>query len=283
MSLMTRLRSLGRVALLLLTTMLAGCIESAFYHPDHVLYSTPAELGLEFETVVFTGNDGTRLSGWFLPATGYKNPRNAKGTVIHFHGNAQNMSAHWQFVAWLPRRGFNVFVFDYRGYGASQGSPEPKGVFEDSDSALNYVRSRKDVDPERLLVFGQSLGGTNAIDVVGKGNRAGVKAIAIEATFFSYSSIASDKFPGAGSFLDDAYSADKYIGNLAPIPLLLIHGTSDAVIPYAHSVRLLDKANEPKKLITVEGGGHIEALTPRFGTKYQDAVLDFFDGALSDK
>jgi uncharacterized protein len=281
MSLMTRLRSLGRYTLLLLPTMLAGCIESAFYHPDRILYSTPAGLGLDFETVFFASDDGTKLSGWFIPATGYKNPRNAKGTVVHFHGNAQNMSAHWQFVAWLPQRGFNVFVFDYRGYGASEGKPAPKGVFEDSNSALNYVRSRKDVDPERLLILGQSLGGTNAIAVVGKGNRAGVKAMAIEATFSSYSSIASDKFPGAGSLLDDAYSAEKYIDKLAPIPLLLIHGTSDAVIPYAHTLRLMDKAGEPKKLITVEGGGHIEALTLRFGTRYQEAVLDFFDAALS--
>jgi uncharacterized protein len=283
MSLMTRLRSFGHYLVLLVPTMLAGCVESAFYHPDRILYGTPAGLGLEFEKVVFTSDDGTRLSGWFIPATGYKNPRNAKGTVIHFHGNAQNMSAHWQFVAWLPQRGFNVFVFDYRGYGASDGRPEPKGVFEDANSALNYVRSRKDVDPERLLVFGQSLGGTNAIAVVGKGNRAGVKAMAIEATFYSYSSIASDKFSGAGSLVGDTYSAENYIGSLAPIPLLLIHGTADAVIPYAHAVRLLDKAKEPKKLITVEGGGHIEALTPRFGARYQDALLDFFDASLSGK
>jgi len=281
MGLMTHLRLRGLVLMLLLPMLLTGCVESAFYHPDRVLYSTPAGLGLPFESVVFTSDDGTKLSGWFIPATGYKNPRNAKGTVIHFHGNAQNMSAHWQFVAWLPPRGFNVFVFDYRGYGASQGSPEPKGVFEDADSALNYLRSRKDIDPQRLLVFGQSLGGTNAIAVVGKGNRAGVKAIAIEATFYSYSSIASDTFPGAGVLVDDSYSAGKYVDKLAPMPLLLIHGTSDGVIPYAHSVRLLDKAQEPKKLITVEGGGHIEAFTPRFGARYQEALLDFFDASLS--
>jgi fermentation-respiration switch protein FrsA (DUF1100 family) len=214
---------------------------------------------------------------------GYENPKNAKGTVVHFHGNAQNMSAHWQFMAWLPQRGFNVFVFDYRGYGASQGSPEPKGVFEDSNSALNYVRSRKDVDPERLFVFGQSLGGTNAIAAVGSGNRSGVKAIAIEATFYSYSAIASDKIYGTGSLVDDTYSADRYIGDLTPIPLLLLHGTADPVIPYGHSTRLFEKAREPKAMITIEGGGHTEALTPRFGVKYQEALLDFFDASLADK
>lgn len=269
------------LATALLSMSLAGCVSSPFYHPDSVLYGTPASVGLKFEEVVFSSSDGTRLTGWFIPATGYQSPKNAKATVIHFHGNAQNMSAHWQFVDWLPRRGFNVFVFDYRGYGASQGSPEPKGVFEDANAALNYVRSRKDLDPERLVVLGQSLGGTNAIAVVGSGNRSGVKAIAIEATFYSYSSIASDKVFGAGVLVGDAYSAERYVGGLAPIPLLLLHGTLDRVVPYAHSQRLFDKAREPKAMITVEGGGHIEALSSRFGSKYQEALLDFFAAALS--
>ena len=260
---------------------LTACISSPFYYPDRVLYSTPAKAGLQFEKVSFASADATPLTGWFIPAAGYPSPKDAKGTVVHFHGNAQNMSAHWQFVGWLAQRGFNVFVFDYRGYGESAGSPEPKGVFEDSNAALNYVRKRADVDPTRLLVLGQSLGGTNAIAVVGAGNRAGVKAIVVEATFSSYSAIASDKIPGAGLLVDNTYSADRYIANLAPIPLLLLHGTADTVIPYAHAPRLLDKAREPKALLTVDGGGHIEAFTPRFGSKYQDAMVDFFGAALS--
>jgi uncharacterized protein len=274
---------LGRGPALAFCVLLAGCISSPFYYPDSVAYGTPAGIGIKFENVTFASKDGTRLAGWFMPAVGYQDPKAAKGTVVHFHGNAQNMSAHWQFVAWLPQRGFNVFVFDYRGYGASQGSPEPKGVFEDSNAALDHVRSRKDVDPDRLLVLGQSLGGTNAIAAVGTGNRAGVKAIAIEATFYSYSSIANDKISGAGMLVDDTFSAERSIEKLAPIPLLLLHGTSDAVIPHAHSVKLFGKAREPKTMITVEGGGHIEALTPRFGTRYQDAVLGFFEASLAKK
>ena len=260
---------------------LAGCAQSLFYHPDRVLYDTPARAGLKYEPVAFASADGTRLVGWFIPAAGYASPRNAKGTVVHFHGNAQNMSAHWRYVEWLPRRGFNLFVFDYRGYGASAGSPEPKGVFEDSASALDHVRQRPDVDPARLLVFGQSLGGANAIAVVGSGNRAGVKAIAIEATFYSYSSIASDKVSGAGVLMDDTYSPERYIADLSPTALLLLHGTADAVIPHSHSEKLLAQAKAPKQLVTVDGGGHTEALTPRFGVKYQDLLIEFFDAALA--
>jgi fermentation-respiration switch protein FrsA (DUF1100 family) len=260
---------------------LAGCAQGLFYHPDRVLYDTPARAGLKYEQVTFASADGTRLVGWFIPAAGYASPRNAKATLIQFHGNAQNMSAHWRYVEWLPRRGFNLFVFDYRGYGASAGSPEPKGVFEDSASALDYVRQRPDVDPARLLVFGQSLGGANAIAVVGSGNRAGVRAVAIEATFYSYSSIASDKLSGAGALMDDTYSAERYVAELSPTPLLLLHGTADAVIPHSHSEKLLAKAQAPKRLVTVDGGGHTEALTPRFGAKYQDLLIEFFDAALA--
>jgi len=269
-----------RLAVAGLTVFLAGCLQSVFYQPDHLLYDTPARAGLKFDQVVFPSRDGTRLVGWFIPAAGYGNPRNAKGTVVHFHGNAQNLSAHCQFVEWLPRRGYNVFVFDYRGYGASEGSPEPRGVYEDSMSALDYVRSRPDVDPDRLVVLGQSLGGANAIAVVGSGNRAGVKAIAIEATFYSYSSIASEKVSGTGGFMDDTYSPERFIAALAPTPFLLIHGTADTVVPYAHSKRLFEKAGEPKRLVTVEGGGHCVAFAPENLGRYADLLVDFFDAAL---
>jgi fermentation-respiration switch protein FrsA (DUF1100 family) len=260
--------------------LLAGCIQSLFYQPDRILYETPVQAGLRFEPVSFRSSDGTRLAGWMLPSAIHRDPKNAKGTVVHFHGNAQNMSAHWRLVEWLPRRGFNVFAFDYRGYGASDGSPEPKGVFEDSSSALDYVRSRPDVDPERLLVLGQSLGGANAIAVVGSGNRKGVRAIVIEAAFSSYSSIASDKVSGAGALMDDSFSPDRFVANLSPMPLLLIHGTSDGVIPFHHASKLMASAREPKRLIAIDGGGHIEAFSGRFGLKYMDIVTAFFDDVL---
>ncbi len=270
-----------KFALCAVPFMLAGCVQSMFYYPDSVRYETPDVLGLRYEPVQFNSADGTRLSGWFLPAADRKNPREVKGTVVHFHGNAQNMSTHWRFVAWLPKQGYNVFVFDYRGYGESAGKPEPKGVFEDSNAALNYVRSRSDVDPERLFVFGQSLGGTNAIAVVGSGNRAGVKAVAIESTFYSYSAIANDKLSGAGLLVSDTYASSKFVAAISPIPLLLIHGTADHVIPSTHSQRLLADAREPKRLIEVPGAGHLEPMTAlRFGHTYRQALTDFFEASM---
>lgn len=273
--------SFRNLGLLLLPLLLSGCLESAFYYPDNVVYSTPKDAGLPYEPVSFQSKDGTRLSGWFIPAVGYADTRKAKGTVIHFHGNAQNMTAHWSFVQWLPERGYNVFVFDYRGYGASEGKPDPEGVFEDSNSALNYVRTRPDVNPDRLLLLGQSLGGASAIDVLGSGNRQGVKAIVVESTFFSFSAIANDKISSAGSLVADVYSPERYVDKLSPTPFLLIHGTADSVIPYRHALRLIEKAHEPKQLVTIKGGSHIEAFTPRFGTRYMDIVSRFFDEALA--
>jgi fermentation-respiration switch protein FrsA (DUF1100 family) len=260
--------------------LLPGCAQNMFYYPDAVAYGSPASAGLAHEEVRFVSMDGTRLSGWLIAAQGVPDKRAAKGTVIHFHGNAQNMSAHWEYAGWLARRGFNVFVFDYRGYGLSEGSPGPRGVYEDSVAAIRYVRSRADLDPGRLLVFGQSLGGTQAIAAVGSGEREGVRAVAIEATFLSYSSIASEKVTGAGLLMNDQYSAERYIGALAPLPLLLIHGTADEVIPASHSERLYALAREPKALVTVPGGGHIESMGPRFGDAYRDRLVAFFEAAV---
>ncbi len=274
----------SRAAVLVGSALLTlGCVQKLFYQPDNIVYDSPAKIGLKYEQVTLTSHDGTRLAGWFVPASGVADPRQAKGTVIYFHGNAQNISAHWGFVNWLPQQGFNVFLFDYRGYGNSEGTPSPKGVFEDSDSALNYLRARKDIDPEKLLVFGQSLGGANAIAVVGAGNRAGVKAIAIEAAFYSYSSIANDKFSGAGYFMDDTYSPANYIAKLTPMPFLLLHGTADGVVPYTHAQALYNKAQNPKRLVTVLGGGHIAALTPWAGSTYRSVLTQFFDTALANK
>lgn len=111
------------------------------------------------ESVEFTAKDGTRLHGWFIPsATGPA--EKAIATIIHAHGNAGNMSAHLLLVSWLPERNFNVFMFDYRGFGKSKGTPSQAGLLDDTQSAINVVRHRSDVNPQRLvLVSGRVLAG----------------------------------------------------------------------------------------------------------------------------
>ncbi len=258
----------------------SGCANKAFYYPTQTVYGTPDQAGISYEAVSFESADGTKLAGWFMRAKDVADSHRAKGTVIHFHGNAENMTSHWQFVGWLTSRGFNVFVFDYRGYGASEGTPSQAGCFEDSNAAIDYVRSRPDVDPTRLLVFGQSLGGNNAIAAVGAGNRVGIRALAEESTFSSYPSIANDKITSAGLLISDRYSAKNHIAAISPIPLLIIHGTADEVVPYSHATRLFSAAKEPKQLITVEGGDHIGAMMHKEGL-YRDVLTKFFEDALA--
>lgn len=256
-----------------------------FYYPDRTVYDSPASHGLRFEEVTFTSRDGTKLSGWFIPAVGV-----AKGTVIHFHGNAENMTSHFGFVSWLPAAGFNLFLFDYRGYGKSAGRPGKRGVYEDSLAALAYVRSLQDIDTNRLLLLGQSLGGTQAILTAANSDRHGILAVVSDSTFASYRTIVRDTvgrmpliawagIPLSRLLVNDNLSAAEAVASISPVPLLLIHGTRDEVIPYSHAEQLLARAGQPKTLWRIEGGEHTDALIPA-SSPYRSRLVAFFEAAL---
>jgi fermentation-respiration switch protein FrsA (DUF1100 family) len=275
-----------RIATILFPLFLAGCVNGYFFHPTRVTYQTPRELGLPYEHVEFESLDGTRLAGWFVPARG-----RPLGTVIHFHGNAQNMSAHFSFVSWLPEEGFNVFVFDYRGYGQSEGAPDRDGVYEDSVAALRYVASRGDVDGDRLIVLGQSLGGANAMAALARDDAPEVRAVVLDSVFYSYRSIVRDKialipvlgllrWPLSHLVVGNAHSPSRSVKKLPAVPVLFIHGTGDAVVPYHHSVELYEKAHEPKAFWTVEGGRHADAFV-RPNEPYRKALVAFLTSAVA--
>ncbi len=248
-----------------------------FYYPDDKIYG-PAPWSAE--SVEFTAKDGTRLQGWFIPSsTGPAD--NAIATIIHAHGNAGNMSAHWTLVSWLPERNFNVFMFDYRGFGKSKGTPSQAGLLDDTQSAINVVRHRSDVNPQRLVLFGQSIGGANILAVIGQGDREGIRAVILDSTFASYATIANQMIPGSGYLLDESYSGENYIASVSPIPLLLIHGKADHVIPWQHSEKLYSLAKEPKRLILIPDGEHIDAFSDRHGDVYREQMVDFILSALN--
>ncbi len=257
-----------------------------FYYPTRQVYDTPGTHNLKYEEVEFTSQDGTQLSGWFVPAEG-----RPKGTVVHFHGNAQNMTAHFAFVSWLPREGFNVFVFDYRGYGKSGGSPSRDGLYADGIAALDYVLNRKDVFPTQVVVLGQSLGGAIAIAVMGDGYARRVKAIAIDSSFYSYRLIVRDKmkqipvlswfrWPLSFVVVSNARSPGPVIDRISPTPLLVIHGTADQVIPYRQGEKLFSEAKDPKTFISVPGGQHTDALL-RDDPTYRKQLVEFYCRALN--
>ena len=245
-----------------------GSMDWVFYHPDSKVYGTPARDGLEYEEVRFPSADGTMLSGWFVPSA-----TPATGTVVHFHGNAQNMTSHYSFVSWVPQNGFNLFMFDYRGYGASEGKPGREGVYQDSLAAIKYAQGRDDVDASKIIVFGQSLGGANAIAVVGGARLKGIVGVAVDSAFSSYKEVGKDHVAGslkplAGSLLTDGHSPLDVVGRISPTPLVIMHGTDDRVVPYYHGRRLYEKAKDPKELWTVKNGRHTEALI-----RYREAMV----------
>jgi fermentation-respiration switch protein FrsA (DUF1100 family) len=251
--------------------------QNLFYYPERGTSKyTPKDFGLSYENVTFSSLDGTKLHGWFIHSYG-----KAKGTVVHVHGNAGKLENHLSSVYWLAKEDYNILTFDYRGYGLSDDKkPTPKALMEDTKSAIAYVKSRADVDPNKILSLAQSIGGNNAIAAVGSGQRSGVRAIVVDSTFFSYKTIANDKFFAGGLFVSDEYSASRFVKNIAPIPTLFIHGTGDEIISYEHSEKLYELASHPKKLIIVPHARHISILQNKI---YQNEVLRFFDESLKTK
>jgi fermentation-respiration switch protein FrsA (DUF1100 family) len=251
--------------LLLCSASLAGC-SSVFFQPMRGHVITPERIGLAYQDVYFNAADGVRLHGWFIPAQGA-----ATGTVFFLHGNAENISTHIGSVYWLPKQGFNVFLPDYRGYGLSQGTPTLDGVMSDIAAAFDTLLARLDVDPQRIVVFGQSLGGSLAISYVAQSpHRAHIRALAVESAFSDFHGIAREKLASfwltwpfqwlPALMLDNGHSPLRAVDKVAPIPLLVIHGELDLIIPAQHGRDLYGRARDPKELWIVPDAGHIEAL-----------------------
>ena len=270
----------------------SGCFNSSFYKPNQTLYETPDQYNLTYEEVFFKSKDGTMLYGWFVPAVG-----EAVGTVIHFNGNFGNLTYYFKQIHWLPLQNFNVFTFDYRGYGRSKGTPSRRGIYKDSVAAIEYILSKPDIDHDNVFVFGQSLGGVNAVVALVKNEFPKIRAIALEGTFFSYRQEAQDMMTSTVrkrignlpclSFqtwllslpsVTNLYSSGEFIDQVSPIPLLLIHCTQDFYVPYHHSELLYEKAKEPKKLWIIEGCKHLQLFTDKqLKHKYRQRLVQFFN------
>ena len=267
----------------LLSLGLLGC-SSVFFLPYRGHVQTPEHLGLKYEDVYFNAGDGTRLHGWFLSAQG-----RALGTILFLHGNAENISTHIMAVRWLPARDFNVFLLDYRGYGASEGKPTFAGVQDDVESALKMLIARPGVDARRIVVFGQSLGGAIAVyRVAHTAYRENIRALVVESAFASYRDIAREKlaafwltwpfqYPLSWT-VSDEYSPARNVARISPIPLLIIHGDQDQIVPLQNGQRLYELAREPKQLWIVQGGNHIQAFQSQ---SYRDRFVAWLTQALS--
>jgi uncharacterized protein len=263
--------------------ILNGCTH-LFFFPSRALVVSPEQLGLEFEDVYFRSADGTRLHGWFFPAR----TQPVKGTVVQFHGNAENLSTHFRSLIWVIEHGYHLFTFDYRGYGRSEGQVSVEGALDDARAAIAQARVLP--TPEagtRLILYGQSLGGTLLLYVAGTmEDRAGMAVVIADSSFSSYQAIAREKLadhwltfilqPLAYVLISDRYAPEHVLAKISPVPLLVIHGDRDQIVPVHYGQRIYDRANAPKWFWKLEGVGHIQAMAPGYG-QHRQALLDFLD------
>lgn len=279
--LLNALRTLAGLTAALALLLQTGC-SSVFFYPDQVTYITPDRLDLEYEDVYLDTPDGETLHGWWLPAQG-----EPKGTVYFLHGNAQNISSHIMNVAWLPERHYNVFLIDYRGYGRSTGSPDIEGTLHDAETGLRWLIEQPDAQNRPLFLLGQSLGGALgtalASEWVKRGEQPPLDGVILDGTFSGFRAIAREKL---GDFwltwpfqvplswtITDEYEATEMIGDIKPVPVMVIHSERDGIIPFHHGERLFEAAEQPKEFLRTDTGHGSTFVIPG----YQAAVLGFMD------
>jgi uncharacterized protein len=216
------------------------------YEPVREIPYTPAELGLDFEEVYFRTGDRLRLHGWFVPA------QNSEFTVLYCHGNGGNMMYFLETVNFLNKLGLNCFIFDYRGYGSSQGQPTENGTYLDVRAAYRWLTKKKGVAPEHIILFGWSLGGSIAAYLAGKVKPAG---LVIESAFTSYRDIGRKFYPymPVKWFARFNYPTVDYVRKVK-CPVLIIHSRNDEMIPFEFGLEIYNAANEPKKFVEIFGG-----------------------------
>lgn len=203
---------------------------------------------LDYEDAWFEADDGVRLHGWYCPAEA---PR---GYVLFAHGNAGNLS-HCAAIARTFQRELRLatFVFDYRGYGRSEGTPTVEGVLKDAHAAMKEFTSRAAIESSRVILMGRSLGGAVAVQLAAD---TGPRALILESTFSSLKEAAQHHYPKLAwlvpeNKLNSAARISSFKG-----PLLLSHGDSDRTVPCELGMRLYNAAGEPKTLFVIEGGDH---------------------------
>jgi len=248
----------------------------ATYHPTPYVPGPDWTLPSNGEEVWVKGANGVRVHGWFLRAIG----RPASATVLYCHGNGGNLSN----VAWvaqdLAKRGFDTMIFDYRGYGRSEGRlTDEWGLYADADAVYDHLVRERGAPAEKLVLYGQSLGSTVAIDVA---SRRACGALIVESGLSSASDMGVVSFPWLPRLLhflakNRFESARKLAG--VKCPVMVTHGTSDPVIPVDQGRRLYEMARDPKRLVIVEGGDHF--LFGSAGEKFVSEMVDFIKASVA--
>ncbi len=239
------------------------------FFPTREVQFTPEDAGLRYEDISFGVAGGLQLHGWFIPGDGEA----GNTTWIWFHGNGGNIGHRVDELAMLHHRlGVNLFIFDYQGYGRSQGKPSEQATYRDARAALEYVSNRPSVDPDKIVYFGRSLGAAVAVELATESPPAGMVLVS---PFTSVSDMARLAFPylPVGWLLKDRYDSIARIRNLQT-PLLIIHGAQDETVPFKQGMALFEAANEPKTFQLAPGAGHNDIFVTG-GSAFWDALEKF--------
>jgi len=248
-----------------------GCpMENSFiFFPAREIQRTPEEAGLLYEDVSFSTEKGIRLNGWYIPSP------EAEITLLWFHGNAGNISHRVENLRLVhDRLKTNIFIFDYRGYGRSEGSISEEGTYEDARAALQYLRNKKSVDSKRLVLFGRSLGAAVATHLA---IQEDALALILETPFVSIEAMARVVLPflPIGALLKTKYDVLEMIPRAKP-PVLVLHGDRDDVVPYDQGRRVFEAARAPKEFYTIRGASHNDTYVAG-GEAYFAFLKDYID------
>jgi fermentation-respiration switch protein FrsA (DUF1100 family) len=224
-------------------------IENFFiFFPDSDIYATPKDLGLNFKDIYFHTEDGIKIHGWFFPLD------NEKPVILFCHGNAGNISHRLENIRLLLEKGLQVFIFDYRGYGKSEGRPSEPGIYKDAIAAYDYLIREENILSSNIVLFGRSLGAAVAIDLSLKRE---IRAIIVESGFTSTRGMAKTMFLFSlfSPLLPSSYNNAEKIASIK-IPKLIIHGDSDEIVPFYMGKSLFNASPKPKYFFRIKGAGH---------------------------
>ena len=261
-----KIKSIRILLICIFSLFYLGC-SGLFFYPSKKEFPNASLRRYDNTQIYFTSTDGVLLNGLLL------RPRTvSSAAVLYLHGNAQNDGAQINNVLWLADAGFTIFAIDYRGYGRSGGSPDIKGVNEDAEAALKELGTLCPALKDRIIVFGQSLGGAVAIYAVANYKpKSDIKALVVDSAFSGYREIAREKIARFWPLsyllypltftINDHYSPADWIDQIGSVPLLLICSTNDPVVPAENSFRLFKEAKGPKELWVTNIPGHISFLS----------------------
>ena len=213
------------------------------FQPSKHIAWTPDQSGFDYENVFITASDGVNINGWYI------NCDNSRGTVLFFHGNAGNISNRGDSISIFNSLGMSVFIVSYRGYGESEGSPSIKGVNRDALAAWNWLISERKIPPEKILIFGRSLGGAVAVELM---RNVRPRAAILESTFSALADMGGVLSPLASLLVDGEWNSTKTAVNINT-PTLCIHSPEDEIVPYRQGKKLFEALAGEKYFFDIKG------------------------------